>query len=70
MICIEKNIDLSDKVLCILPAKELPNCQMSKFEVRKNVVTLALIKSDSLDKNSLEPKMSDFFFQNSNFDIW
>ena len=41
--------------------KELPNCQMSKFEVSKNGVAPDPIKSDLLNKISLEPKMSNFF---------
>ena len=41
--------------------KGLPNCQMSKFEVRKNGVIPAPIESDLLNEISLDPKMSDFF---------
>ena len=41
--------------------KGLLNCQISKFEVQKNVVTPVLIESDLPNKISLEPKMSDFF---------
>ena len=41
--------------------KGLPNCQMSKFEVRKNGVIPAPIESDLLNEISLKPKMSIFF---------
>ena len=38
-----------------------PKCQMLKFEVRRNDVTLVPIESDLLNEISVEPKMSDFF---------
>ena len=50
--------------------KGLQNCQMSKFEVQKIEVTPDPLESDLLNKISLEPKISDLFFQISNFDTW
>ena len=47
--------------------KGLPNCQMSKFEVRKIGVTSGPLESDLLDKICLENKMSILF---SNLKLW
>ena len=41
--------------------KGLPNCQVSKLDVQKIGVTPGQVKSDLLNKISLEPKMSNFF---------
>ena len=41
--------------------KGLSNCQMLKFEVRKNGVTLVPIESDLHNKTSLRPNLSDIF---------